>query len=406
MERKRRGNAVGAIALGVALGAALIGARAQANVSPAEQGAGAGQAASSGQASGGQAVGSWRWRTEHGLRAGEDGWRAIQKYSGAERYSRVSAYVDDGFYFGVAGSGLRFLPRGREKIKTTNRISSMARKMMLMTNEINKGHFDRPQVTCFTCHHGANDPVGTPSVVAEGEPMRPPQQTPPPADAPTADQLIDKYVAALGGADAINKVTSRVEKGNIAFAGGGTPIEIYAKAPNKRISITKSANGESATAFDGTVGWMGGGRGPRVMNPTETLASKMDADIHFATDIKTNLSRVRAGRPEKIGDVEMYTVVGLAVDQTPVRLYFDEKTGLLTRLIRYTPTAFGRLPTQIDYADYRDVDGVKVPFRWTLARVNGRFTIQIDTAQQNVPIDDAKFAMPAAGAAGQGGPQH
>lgn len=112
------------------------------------------------------------------------------------------------------------------------------------------------------------------------------------------------------------------------------------------------------------------------------------------------------GASGKIGDVEMYTVVGLAVDQTPVRLYFDEKTGLLTRLIRYTPTAFGRLPTQIDYADYRDVDGVKVPFRWTLARVNGRFTIQIDTAQQNVPIDDAKFAMPAAGAAGQGGPQH
>lgn len=403
MERKRRGNAVGAIALGVALAAALIGARAQANVSAAAQGAGAGQAASSGQASSGQAggAGAQSMGSAAVKTAGEQ-FKNIQVLKDIPAYQLTST-MD--FISASLGVGCDFC-HVEEKDKDDKQNKLMARKMMLMTNEINKGHFDRPQVTCFTCHHGANDPVGTPSVVAEGEPMRPPQQTPPPADAPTADQLIDKYVAALGGADAINKVTSRVEKGNIAFAGGGTPIEIYAKAPNKRISITKSANGESATAFDGTIGWMGGGRGPRVMNPTETLASKMDADIHFATDIKTNLSRVRAGRPEKIGDVEMYTVVGLAVDQTPVRLYFDEKTGLLTRLIRYTPTAFGRLPTQIDYADYRDVDGVKVPFRWTLARVNGRFTIQIDTAQQNVPIDDAKFAMPAAGAAGQGGPQH
>jgi hypothetical protein len=79
-----------------------------------------------------------------------------------------------------------------------------------------------------------------------------------------------------------------------------------------------------------------------------------------------------------------------------VRLYFDQSSGLLLRQVRYTDTPVGRNPTQIDYADYREVDGVKVPFRWTLARPNGRFTIQITELKQNVPVDDAKFAKPPA----------
>lgn len=393
MERKRRGNTFGAVALGMALAAALLGARAQANAGQAGAGqsTGGGASASSGQAAAGAAV---ETAAEH--------YKNIQVLKDIPAYQLTST-MD--FIAASLGVQCEFCHVDDAKDKDDKANKLMARKMMLMTMAINKANFDRPQVTCFTCHHGTNDPVGMPSVIADNEPPRMPPQ-PPPAGMPTADQLLDKYVQAVGGADAVNKVTSRVEKGNIVVQGNPIPIEIYAKAPNKRVSITKMGNGESFTAFDGTIGWLSGGRGPRVMNPTETLASKMDADIHFATDVKQNLSRLRAGRPEKIGDTEMYTVVGLAVDQTPVRLYFDEKTGLLVRLVRYTPTAFGRLPTQIDYADYRDVDGVKVPFKWTLARVNGRFTIQIDSAQQNVSIDDSKFMMPAAAPGGQGGAQH
>ena len=77
-----------------------------------------------------------------------------------------------------------------------------------------------------------------------------------------------------------------------------------------------------------------------------------------------------------------------------MRLYLDRDSGLLLRLIRYAETALGRNPTQIDYADYREADGVKMPFRWTLARPGNRFTIQIDQVQQNVPVDDAKFVPP------------
>jgi photosynthetic reaction center cytochrome c subunit len=103
---------------------------------------------------------------------------------------------------------------------------------------------------------------------------------------------------------------------------------------------------------------------------------------------------VRRGRPEEIGGAMCEVLNGTRQGRPTVRLYFDQKTGLLVRMVRYTDTPVGRNPVQIDYADYREADGAKIPFRWTLARTNGRFTIQIDDVKSNVPIDDAKFVKP------------
>jgi hypothetical protein len=75
-------------------------------------------------------------------------------------------------------------------------------------------------------------------------------------------------------------------------------------------------------------------------------------------------------------------------------MYFDRDSGLLLRLIRYAETPLGRNPTELDYVDYRVNDGVKIPYRWTLIRPNGRFTIQIDDIKQNVPVDEKLFVMP------------
>jgi photosynthetic reaction center cytochrome c subunit len=99
---------------------------------------------------------------------------------------------------------------------------------------------------------------------------------------------------------------------------------------------------------------------------------------------------------EKIGPSETYVVVGQREGKPPIHLYFDQQSGLLVRLVRFGDTALGLLATQIDYADYRDTSGGKIPYRWTLARPSGRFTIQITELQQNIPVDDAKFAKPAA----------
>ena len=80
--------------------------------------------------------------------------------------------------------------------------------------------------------------------------------------------------------------------------------------------------------------------------------------------------------------------------QPPMKLYFDEQSGLLLRLVRYADSPLGLTPTQIDYGDYRDVDGVRVPFRWTIAEPGGSSTIQLREIRQNVPIDEARFAKP------------
>jgi outer membrane lipoprotein-sorting protein len=188
-----------------------------------------------------------------------------------------------------------------------------------------------------------------------------------------------------------------VEKGKILTGGHETPIEVISKAGNKRISVTHMPNGDSITAFDGSNGWLGNpGRPPRDMSAGEADAAKLDADLQFAVHLKDTFGEFRVGHPEKIGDAQCVALIGVRKDQPPVRLWFDAESGLLVRMVRYAETPLGRNPTQIDYADYRDVEGVKTPLKWTLARPGGRFTIQVTDVQQNVPVDDARFEKPAA----------
>jgi hypothetical protein len=153
-------------------------------------------------------------------------------------------------------------------------------------------------------------------------------------------------------------------------------------------------SGDSMTAFDGKQGWLGVPGRTHMMSTAENAAARIDADLYFAAHLKTMFQKFRVDVGEKIAGHETFLVVGRNEGQPPLQLYFDQQSGLLVRLVRYAETPLGRNPTQIDYADYRDDGGVKVPFRWTLARPGNRFTIQIDQIQQNVPVDDSKFVAP------------
>jgi hypothetical protein len=214
---------------------------------------------------------------------------------------------------------------------------------------------------------------------------------------PPPDQTIDKYVQAVGGAEAFEKITSRVEKGTISgFGPEGAPVDVYAKAPDKRAAVTHMPRGESVTAYDGKVGWLTGFGKPREMTGGDLENMKLDSDFYFPIRLKQIFSQFRARPSEKIGDQETNLIFGLRQGQPPVRLYFDAQSGLLVRMVTYVQTPLGRIPKQTDFADYRSADGVKVPFRWTVSRPGGRFTIQVNEMQQNVQVDDAKFAMPPA----------
>jgi hypothetical protein len=290
--------------------------------------------------------------------------------------------------------------RGLVFEKDDKKPKQAARKMIEMMNAINKDNFDgHREVTCYSCHRGAAHPVGTPLVAevgAKSEPLTGNEKKPDVSTLPTADQVFDKYLAAAGGAAALEKITSRVEKGSLSGFGDTTfPIEIYAKAPDERVSIMHLKGGDSTTAFDGHAGWMSApGRPPHIMNADENSGARIDADFHLPADVKTLSQDWKPAPGETIDGHQTNLIVGRTDDRPTLRLYFDAQSGLLLRLIRYDETPLGRLPIQIDYSDYRDADGIKVPYRWSLARPANRFTIQVDELHQNVPVDDAKFTAP------------
>jgi len=276
-----------------------------------------------------------------------------------------------------------------------------ARKMMQMMAAINATSFGGArEITCYSCHRGALEPVAVPAI-AEEEPG--PRAEPaegaagaPAAAAPTADQLVARWVAALGGEAALRAVSTRVQKGTMSASGGRTsPIEVYAKAPDKRLAVSHSQRGESLTGFDGSAGWMAGRDGARRMSPAESEAAGLDAAFNLALEIPRRFPERSVLPAELVGGRQADVLLCGAPGRLPVKLYLDRETGLLVRMTRYADTALGLNPTQVDYGDYRDLGGVKVPFRWSVARPSGRFTIQADTTEIGVPIDDARFAMPA-----------
>lgn len=281
-----------------------------------------------------------------------------------------------------------------------------ARKMMRMMFAINKDNFaGHREVTCYSCHRGARKPVGIP-IIGDEEPKievamdMTSEETnaaiPDVARLPAVDQILAKHVQALGGEGAIRKVSSRIEKGTItAFGGHQFPVEVFTKAPDKRVFVMHLPNGDSITAFDGHVGWIGApGRPVREMSGGELEGAKLDADFFFPLRLKEMFTKLESEQAVKIGDHEVNVVSGFADNQPVLRLYFDMQSGLLLRSVRYAESPLGRNPTRIDYADYRKEGGVKIPFRWTVARPSGRFTIQLTEVEQDIPIDDGRFSKP------------
>ncbi|MGB0010702.1 MAG: c-type cytochrome [Candidatus Sulfotelmatobacter sp.] len=287
-----------------------------------------------------------------------------------------------------------------------------ARRMMEMMFTINQENFDgKREVTCYSCHRGRTNPVAMPPVItAESKPTTEEQVIHEDANTkgssgPSADELFEKYLQAVGGASAVNKVNSRVMKGTITFGDSNVLIEIYSKAPDERVSFTHMPHGESITAFNGHEGWLGvPGHPVREMHGPDIDGASIDADLHFPAHLKEMFTKVEVHGTEKVGDHDAYLVVGQRAGKTPLELYFDKQSGLLVRLVRFGETPLGRLPTQIDYADYKETGGVKIPLRWTLARPGGRFTIQVSEVKQNVPVDDAKFSKPPSPPEAQKGP--
>jgi len=274
-----------------------------------------------------------------------------------------------------------------------------ARSMMQMMFAINQDSFKgQREVTCYSCHRGAPEPAGTPTV--DGQMRRQTaaafEAQEPTANLPTVSQLLGSYIDALGGTAAIENITSRVEKGTVSFGRRSVSVEIFTRAPDKQAVVQHLPEGDSLTIFDGQTGWLvSPGRPTRIMQGSEIEAAQMDANLQFALRVQELFPELHVEYPEKVGDREAYVLLCVMEGQPAAKLYFDEQSNLLLRVVRYADSPLGLDPTQIDYADYRDVGGVQVPFRVTLSQPGSSSTMQIEQVQQNVSIDGTKFAKPA-----------
>jgi hypothetical protein len=286
------------------------------------------------------------------------------------------------------------------------------RRMVAMMSTINRSFFSgRQVVTCYSCHRGGDRPKTTVSLAAlygatgDEEDDLVAQA----AGAPPVDQIFDKYLQALGGAARLSNLTSFVAKGSSSGYGPESEkraIEIFAQSPAQRTSIIHTANGDSTTAFDGRAGWIAAPLRPVAVLPLtggELEGAKLDAELSFPGRIKQALGGWRVGRPTVINDRRVQVVQGTSASGAVIAtLYFDAESGLLVRLARYANSPVGRIPTQIDYSDYRDVAGVKMPFRWTMTWLDGRENVELNDVQPNVAIDPARFAKPSPSASPAG----
>jgi hypothetical protein len=277
-----------------------------------------------------------------------------------------------------------------------------ARQMLMMMNALNEQYFaGRTRVTCFTCHGGSQAPRSEPDLALQyGAPAEDPNARDFPVDARvSADEVFAKYLQALGGTERLGRLSSFSARGT--YSGFDTafekvPVELFAKAPNQQTMIVRLVGGASTRTFDGRNGWMAG---PDTPVPLLTLTegnldrARLEAMVAFPAGLRQAFPRWRVGRTA-IDDREVRVVQGMGDAQALANFYFDE-SGLLVRLVRWTRTPVGFIPTQVDYADYRDVAGVKIPFHRTVTQTYMQMNIELSDVQPNASIDAAKFARPA-----------
>jgi photosynthetic reaction center cytochrome c subunit len=282
-----------------------------------------------------------------------------------------------------------------------------ARKMVEMVAVINRTNFGGAQmVTCYTCHHGKDRP---PTTIALDTLYGPPNEerediVPAAPDQPSADPILNKYIQALGGAQKLAGLTSFVATGTALGyegLGGGGEVQIYAKAPDQRTTMIHFRDhpdrGDSLRAFNGRAGWI---KTPRALlkeyeqTGSELDGTRLDAQLSFPGQIKQVLTNLHAGFPDSINGHDVDVVQGTGARGLLATLYFDKQSGLLVRLVRYSRSPIGRVPTQVDYSDYRDVGGIKFPFQYTFSWLDGKDAFKLTDVKTNVAIDAGKFEKP------------
>ncbi|MGA8143348.1 MAG: c-type cytochrome [Candidatus Acidiferrales bacterium] len=299
-----------------------------------------------------------------------------------------------------------------------------ARNMMKMMFAINSDNFNgRRDVTCYTCHRGAAKAASTPgladaagnsagSAAVAGQGIKAPS-APEPSEAPSSsgagsaaalpsvDEILAKYVQAIGGTEAIQKASTRIEKGTVEGPRGlHATIETYRKAPNEAFAVLHAPNGDVTEGVNGKIGWGKRANGEVTEESGDELArSKQWAAFYPGEQFKKDYARFQVKGTESIGGHDAYAIMAWWTAGGADRIYFDVQSGLLMRISHRIESPLGGLPLETDYEDYRDVSGLRIPFTVRIARVDGTTTYKWQQMDANVPLDESRFEKPAEKAA-------
>ncbi|MBI3450807.1 MAG: c-type cytochrome [Acidobacteria bacterium] len=277
-----------------------------------------------------------------------------------------------------------------------------ARKMIQMVLDINRNSFGgRPAVTCNSCHRGANHPVGliplpapAPAKSDEGD-----ADEKEPAY-PSAQEVVDKYVKAIGGADAAARLKTLSMKGTReGQSGKPAPLEVILAEGNRILIVGTTPNGTNTTASNGKTGWVKNPRGQHEMDADELAQFREAVKVYDPIKIATAGASMKVVATEKIAEKDAYVMRGEGPNGTRLRFYFDRQTGLLLRSFSATISLIGAIPEQTDFDDYREVAGVKIPFTIVYSNVDPwqSATRKFTEVKPNAPIDAARFDPPGAG---------
>ncbi len=268
-----------------------------------------------------------------------------------------------------------------------------AREMVRMMRALNRGSFEgRLAVTCWSCHRGALRPVVEPPPAPEGAAAIPAPAAAPTVPAPagleeapgvTAAEVVARHVEAAGGAAAARAIVSRHSRGTVTLFGGrGFPVEIRQAVPLSHSMVLDLPGGARTSTLDGAAGTVETpGRPPRPMNGAEIAVAALAVDFGWLARPEEALAGLRVAGRRAAGGRELIVVEAL-VEGHPAELSFDRGDGLLRHIVAWAETPVGRLLTEVEILDYREVDGLRTPAEWTVARPEGRFTVRLEEIEQ------------------------
>lgn len=274
--------------------------------------------------------------------------------------------------------------------KEGNEHKDITREMLKMTFELNKRYFEgKTEITCNTCHNGKPIPQAAPDLFPKPREKRIIQ----PDNLPSAKTVLAKYKTAVGDK---TKITSRHIKAKRLEPDGKTfeAEEIWQKGDKVAIQTVYPSKeyGDYVVkeVFDGTTAQKFGNGYKIELKADEMEQIKREAQF-LTNNLESIYSRFEPTLLSRINGKEVYLVNAITSDNQLEHLYFDKDTGFLIRRASATKTVLGDFIYQVDYQNYKNFKGVKLPTVSKFAVPNIDWTRQILDVKNNVDIDDGKF---------------